>query len=222
MDIDEQPPGVEPVRTNAPIVLAVFAVLFALFFFRALPLQLDPVRTTNTAEQFDATRAMDRLAQILDGTPHPADSLELDATRERLIGEIRSLGYEPEIRTAPACRGSITGSAIRCATVSNILFRAGPQTGPTLILTAHYDSVEASQGFGDDGIGVAVWLEVARILKQNPPDRPVDFLLTDGEEIALLGAQAFVADNAYGIDVGRIINLEARGVRGPAMMFETS
>jgi hypothetical protein len=222
MDIDDQAPGVEPARTNAPVALAVFAVLFALFFFRALPLQLDPVRTTNAAEQFDTTRAMERIARVLDGTPHPVDSAPLDATRERLLGEIRSLGYEPELHTAPACRGSITGSAIRCATVSNIIFRAGPQAGPALILTAHYDSVEASPGFGDDGIGLAVWLEVAHHLKQNPPDRPVVFLITDGEEVALLGAQAFVNAKAYGIEVGRIINLEARGVRGPAMMFETS
>ncbi|RYY98313.1 MAG: M28 family peptidase, partial [Alphaproteobacteria bacterium] len=53
-------------------------------------------------------------------------------------------------------------------------------------------------------------------------NRPVLFLLTDGEETALLGAQAFVdSKEKYGVEVGRIINLEARGVRGPAMMFET-
>jgi hypothetical protein len=222
MTADEHATGPKAMRSDAPRVLIVFAILFALFFFRALPLELDATRAANTPEQFDATRAMERLARVLDGTPHPVDSPELDATRARLLAEIRSLGYEPEIHVAPACRGSITGSAIRCATVSNIVFRAGPQTGPALVLTAHYDSVEASPGFGDDGIGVAVWLEVAHYLKQNPPDRPVVFLITDGEEIALLGAQAFVNASAHNIDVGRIINLEARGVRGPAMMFETS
>src|SRR5690606_1661674 len=120
-----------------------------------------------------------------------------------------------------ACRGSISGSSVRCAFVQNVFFKAGPSEGPALVLTAHYDSVEASPGFGDDGIGVAVWLEVAHHLKQNPPDRPVLFLLTDGEEAALLGAQAFVdSKEKYGVEVGRIINLEARGVSGPAAMFE--
>ncbi len=218
----DQAQRVELKRTSALVALAVFAAILALFFFRALPLQLDPVRSSNTVEQFDTGRAMERIARVLDGAPHPVDSNELDGIRERLLAEIRSLGYEPEVFTAPACRGSITGSAIRCASTSNIVFRAGQQTGPALLLTAHCDSVEASPGFGDDGIGVAVWLEVAHHLKQDPPDRPVVFLITDGEEVALLGAQAFVAADAYGIDVGRIINLEARGVRGPAMMFETS
>src|SRR5690606_24112488 len=176
----------------------------------------------NSATQFDTARAIDRLTRVLDGSPHTVDSAELDATRERLLAEIRSLGYTPSVHTAPACRGSISGSVIRCAAVSNIVFRTGPETGPALVLTSHYDSVEASPGFGDAGIGLAVWLEVAHHLKQQPPTRPVVFLFTDGEETALLGAQAFVDAQAYGIDVGRIINLEARGVRGPALMFETS
>ncbi len=197
-------------------------MLFVAFFFRALPLTLDPVRTTNTAEQFDTTRALDRLGRVLDGTPHAVDSAALDETRARLLEEIRTLGYTPELRASNVCQ-SLSGTAARCAFVQNVFFTAGPQDGrPALLLTAHYDSVEASPGFGDDGIGLAVWLEVAHHLKQNPPAQPVVFLLTDGEETGLLGAQAFV-NNAkdYPFTVGRIINLEARGVRGAAMMFET-
>ena len=211
-----------PVRAAAPWALAVFAVLFALFFFRDAPLTLDPMRTTNAPDQFDTTRAIERLARVLDGTPHAVDSDALDQTRSRLLREIASLGYQPQVIAQNACRGSISGSSVRCAFVQNVFFTAGSGDGPALVLTAHYDSVEASPGFGDDGIGVAVWLEVAHHLKQNPPTRPVLFLLTDGEEAALLGAQAFVdSKEKYGIEVGRIINLEARGVRGPAMMFET-
>ncbi len=53
--------------------------------------------------------------------------------------------------------------------MQNIYLLGRSGNGPALVLTAHYDSVEASPGFGDDGIGVAVWLEVALMLKQNPP-----------------------------------------------------
>jgi hypothetical protein len=202
------------------------ALLFVAFFFRALPLQLDPVRTHNTAAQFDTERAIGRLASILDGKPHPVDSAALESTRERLLDEIKSLGYTPEVHDETGCGGSITGSVIRCARVQNIVFTAGPPdndaNGPALVLTAHYDSVEASPGAGDDGVGVAVWLEVASHFRETPPAKPVLFLLTDGEEAALLGAHAFVDNKAYGHKIGRIINLEARGNRGPAMMFETS
>lgn len=208
-------------RTAAPWALVVFAVLLALFIVRAAPLALDPVRNANTADQFDTARAMDRLARVLDGTPHPVDSAALDETRARLMQEIRSLGYSPELRAANVCQ-NLSGVSARCAFVQNIFFMAGPAEGPALVLAAHYDSVEASPGFADDGIGLAVWLEVAHHLKQTPPSRPVVFLLTDGEEAGLLGAQAFVNNQAdYPFTIGRIINLEARGVRGPAMMFET-
>jgi hypothetical protein len=221
----------QPTATEAParkplgaawIALIVFAILFVAYFFRGLPLQLDPVRASNTAEQFDTTRALDRLSRVLDGTPHPNDSAALDETRARLIAEIERLGYTPTVHDDIACRGNGSGSLNRCGRVQNITFGTGSGSGPALLLTAHYDSVEASPGFGDDGIGLAVWLEVAHHLKQNPPTRPVLFLITDGEEAGLLGAGAFVDKQGYGAQVGRIINLEARGVRGPAMMFETS
>ena len=100
-------------KTAAPWALGVFAVLFVLFFFRALPLELDPVRTTNTPDQFDAERAISRLSNILDGTPHPVDSASLDETRARLMQEIRSLGYSPELRAANVCQalsGGVTGN----------------------------------------------------------------------------------------------------------------
>ena len=199
----------------------MFAVLLLLFFFRAAPLELDSVRQTNAPDQFDTQRATERLGRVLDGTPHPVDSSALDETRARLLQEIRTLGYSPELRAHNVCQ-SMSGTAARCAFVQNVFFNAGPSEGPALVLSAHYDSVDASPGFGDDGIGLAVWLEVAHHLKQQQPSQRVVFLLTDGEETGLLGAQAFV-DNLddYPFTVGRIINLEARGVRGPAMMFET-
>lgn len=199
----------------------MFAVLLLLFFLRAAPLELDSVRQTNAPDQFDTQRAIERLGRVLDGTPHPVDSSALDETRARLLQEIRTLGYSPELRAHNVCQ-SMSGTAARCAFVQNVFFTTGPGEGPALVLSAHYDSVDASPGFGDDGIGLAVWLEVAHHLKQQAPSQRVVFLLTDGEETGLLGAQAFV-DNLddYPFTVGRIINLEARGVRGPAMMFET-
>ncbi|MDZ4760543.1 MAG: M28 family peptidase [Alphaproteobacteria bacterium] len=211
--------------------LAVFSALFLAFLLRAAPLGLDPVRATPRHGEFDTARAIERLSRILgDGAPHPVDSDALDLMRERLLREIQALGYEARLDDATACRALNSGAAMRCARVRNIAFDAGPGPSmvagrpkpPTLVLTAHYDSVDASPGAADDGIGIAVWLEVAHLLKQTPPSRPVLFLFTDGEETALLGAQLFSDQPRHGELIGTFINLEARGVRGPAMMFETS
>ncbi len=50
----------------------------------------------------------------------------------------------------------------------------------------------------------------------------VIFLLTDGEELGLLGAAAFVNEHPWAKDVGVALNFEARGTGGPVRMFETS
>jgi hypothetical protein len=58
-------------------------------------------------------------------------------------------------------------------------------------------------------------------LKDRPLDRPVILLFNEGEELGLVGARAFLAD-PLSRNVGSLVNLEARGVRGPANMFETN
>ena len=114
---------------------------------------------------------------------------------------------------APQCL-PVASRARRCAAPSCRTSSSRParDEGPALVLTAHYDSVEASPGFGDDGIGVAVWLEVAHLLKQQPPTQPVVFLLTDGEETGLLGAQAFV-DNRGRLSLQGRPHHQSRGAR---------
>ena len=53
------------------------------------------------------------VANSSDGKPHPADSDALDATRARLLQEITSLGYQPELHDEQACRSNNAGSLTR-------------------------------------------------------------------------------------------------------------
>lgn len=45
---------------------------------------------------------------------------------------------------------------------------AGPDTGPLIVVGAHYDSPEASPGADDNGTGIAVLLEIVRALNREP------------------------------------------------------
>lgn len=201
--------------------LAVCAILFLVFLLRGALNELPPVRTNAAEGAFDTTGAVERLARVLgDESPHPVDTAENDAVRERILAEVTGMGYAPRVMDDWSCNAG--GARMICARVRNILFEAGPSSGPALVLAAHYDSVFAAPGAGDAGIAMAVWLDVARLLRDAPPQRRVVFLITDGEEAGLLGARAFVDQKFYGVEVDRVINLEARGVRGPALMFETS
>lgn len=202
---------------------ALLTTLFLAIMFAGVALTPDAVRTHNASDQFDVRASRERLTRILgDGAPHPVDSAAQEIVRESLLREISALGFTPEVRDAFACRPQPRGPLIDCARVRNIIFSVGPATGPAILAAAHYDSVAASPGASDDGIGLSVWLEIARMLAKETLSRRVIFLFSDGEEPALLGAHSFATDDPLMNSVESLVNLEARGSRGPAIFFESN
>lgn len=216
-------PEARPRQAPWGLLLVIVAVLGVLLLKDAV-LAPPELRTENSPGQFDAVRAFDRLAEVLgDESPHPVDSAANDLVRERLVAVIRRLGYQPEVRDATSCRSSAERGFAVCARVRNVVFAVPDASGVidnAIMMAAHYDSVPAAAGANDDGLGVAVLLELAHLLEQ-PPNRPVVFLFTDGEELGLLGAQAFVRDDPLADAISEVINVEARGALGPVFMFET-
>ena len=201
----------------------LIAAILAALFLKGFALELPAVRAVNAPGEFDTARALARLARILgDERPHPVDTEANDAVRARLVAEIEAMGFAPEVRDDFTCRSAPGRARIHCARVRNVVFRAGPPGSDAVMIASHYDSVPAGPGAGDDGVGVAASLEIASLLARSPPERPVIFLITDGEEAWLLGAHSFVATDPLAREVDAVINMEARGVRGPAQMFQTS
>lgn len=209
-------------RPPIQFILGLLALLVA-FCFKGVVTAPPSISETLSATGFDTKVAIGRLARILgDERPHPVDSPANDLVRERILSEIKTLGYTPEVRDDFACRGSKRFGGMSCARVRNILFRAGPSGGSAALIAAHYDSVPAGPGASDDGAGVAATLEIAARLAGRKLTKPVIFLLTDGEEVGLLGASSFVRKDPWAKDVTFAINMEARGTGGPAIMFQTS
>ncbi len=66
---------------------------------------------------------------------------------------------------------------------------------PVTLVAAHYDTVPSSPGADDNGSGLAVLLECARLLTVRAPESRVGFVCFNAEEDGLLGSQDFV-DNA--------------------------
>jgi hypothetical protein len=217
-----------PAMTDAPRFgslrsLGLLAAFFLAVMFADLALEPDPVRANPAADQFDARAARERLVRILgDETPHPVDNAAQDHVRGALLQEISALGFTPEVRDTFTCRAQPRGPLIDCARVRNIVFSIGPAEGPAILAAAHYDSVPAAPGASDDGLGLSVWLEVARMLSKERLQRRVAFLFSDGEEPALLGAYAFAEADPLMASVESLVNLEARGSRGPAVFFESN
>jgi MFS family permease len=166
----------------------------------------------------------DRALIFLNGIarePHPIGSAEHDRVRDLIVAWLTKLGAAPEIQrtTGVTPRYQVAG------TVENIVARLKGTSGvaDAVALVAHYDSVPAGPGAGDDGAGVAALLETLRALRTGPPLRnDILFVITDGEEDGLLGASAFIAENPAAKDVRVVVNFEARGNAGASQMFETS
>ena len=206
-----------------PLLLIVLAALMLAFAAKDLLIRppSPPAQTSST--DFDTARAAARLARILgDQRPHPVDSEANDAVRARLIAELRALGLAPQVRLAMDCNGTPKSRVVSCSLARNVIASIGPPQGRRLLLNSHYDSTPTGPGAADDGIGVAAMLEVAAVLRAAPPARPVTLLFNEGEEYGLNGARAFVEGDPLAREVDTLINVESRGVSGPALMFETS
>ena len=172
--------------------------------------------------EFSSTRARDYLKAIA-AKPHPIGSPAHAEVRDYIVAELAKLGLQPQVQKTTAVK-TRSGSTHRAATVQNIVAKLGGTANTrAVLLVAHYDAAPHSLGASDDGAAIASLLETLRALKANAPlKNDVIFLATDGEEIGLLGASAFVQQHPWAKDVGVVLNFEARGDHGPSIMFQTS
>ena len=176
--------------------------------------------------EFSAARAFQQVRTIA-AEPHVAGSAANDRVREHLLGTLRGLGLTPTVQDTVAVQGSRLSSSaggIGLARVRNVVaVIPGVASTGRVFLVAHYDSVQSGPGANDDGAGTSAILEAARALTTGPRLRnDVVLVLTDAEEACLCGAKAFVDQHPLARDGGVVLNLEARGSRGPAITFETS
>lgn len=175
-----------------------------------------------SATEFSAERA-DAILKILvgDGIPHPAGSEHIKIVRQRIVELLEEWGYDA-VKQETQHRLLRKADAEQIPLVNVMARLPGRESGPATMLASHYDA-RTGPGASDDGVGTAALLEIARMMKSSPQQRnDVIFLITDGEEKGLLGADKFVEQHPWAKDVGVVINLEARGTTGPSLMFETS
>jgi hypothetical protein len=174
---------------------------------------------------FSAARAEQALARILGPEiPHPVSSDENANVRARIVKELSALHVPAFVLRSFACHAVHGYGVLTCATVNDIIAVVKPGRGKAIVLLAHYDSVPAGPGTADDESGVATVIETVRALQVRGLEsrHPILAVLTDGEEAGLLGAAAFLHEPTLKARVGAVVNVEARGNRGPSLLFQTS
>ncbi|HVQ39995.1 MAG TPA: M20/M25/M40 family metallo-hydrolase [Pyrinomonadaceae bacterium] len=186
-----------------------------------------PLTSAGALTEFSRERALQHLRQFAT-EPHPVNSAAHDRVRDYISDQLVRQGLQPEIQTAEVESHKFdweTMTSLGKVRVQNIVaVMKGTNPGSkAVMLSAHYDSVPQSPGVNDDGAGVVTLLEtVAAVKAGGSLKNDLILLFTDGEELGLLGAQAFAKENPLAKNVGVVLNFEARGSCGPVFMFETS
>jgi len=197
------------------ILLSVY-----LSFKSQLPFKITKADAPKT--EFSTERALVQLKEI-SKLPHYVGSADHARVRNYIKSELEKLGLQVEIQEQVIFKKK-WGAGIKA---QNIIAKIkGKGNGKALLLLSHYDSAaNASFGASDDGTGVATILEGLRafLAKNTQVENDIIILISDAEEIGLLGASAFVEHHPWAKDVGLVINFEARGTSGTSyMLIETN
>jgi hypothetical protein len=200
--------GVAP--RSAWLSLAALALVVAVSVVVSRPPSARPA--SGDPAQFSAERAMAIVRELAHGPRLPGSPAHARGV-EALIDHLRALDLPVELLQGERNGWPLTDLVVQVP---------GPRRGGgELLLMAHHDSVASGPGAGDDLAGVAALLEVLRALLTDPEGPgPVTLLLTDGEELGLLGARMFLEDHPRAGDVAAVLNVEGRGCGGPSTLFE--
>jgi hypothetical protein len=198
-------------------------IVFLLSVLLGVSVLFTPAPSKGPDTEFSAYRAAEHI-KVISESPHTInDQAELQKIREYLKSQLEALGASVELK-------QYTVEGYQITNVYGTL--KGSSGDGALLLVAHYDSnpgvgvgeTPGSHGASDDAYGVSVILECLRAVKaMGEAENTIYVAFTDGEETDMLGAQAASGDALFaGNNAKAVMNIESRGLRGPAIMFETS
>lgn len=171
--------------SSAVLALILAAALF--FFYKK-----EKTPATLTLPPFSSENAFALLERQCEFGPRVPNTAAHDSCRVFLVKELRKYADAVVEQTFTHTTPRLTGEL----KLSNIVASFKPQDGQRVLLGAHWDTrpwadAEADSskhhlpvlGANDGASGVAILLEIARVLKSNPPPVGVDIILFDGEDL---------------------------------------
>lgn len=217
-----------------PIVLAVAVIASALLAYGLFTL---PSPKDVTWEGFSAERVVNDIEVISKEHHSVAHPEERAKVREYLVERLEGLGADTvQIFRYDSLVGPQNKHVVYTFDAYDVLAEFPPLQASLdttyMMFVAHYDSRYSqpvlkdtvwSYGAADDGYGVGVTLEtVSQALKfRDQWKQGVKVLFTDAEEVGMMGMKAIWENDRQVFDnVGFMINIEARGPWGPALLFE--
>lgn len=218
-----------------PFILLIAVVASA---FLAYGLWTMPKPQSADYEGFSSARVVEDIKVISQKHHSVAHPQEREEVRNYLAERLKGLGADTVmLMRYDSLRGPQNKHVEYTFDATNIVAEFAPvvtaSASPTwLMLVAHYDSRYSqpmpkdtvwSYGAADDGYGLGVILESVSLALKNRQDwkQGVKVLFTDAEEVGMMGiAAAWETDKEIFDNVGLVLNVEARGPWGPALLFE--
>lgn len=164
-------PRIVSVGMKRMLLLAIVAVVLVavLLLFLAQPVK---VRTRTPEQTADEARLRATVEELVALAPRDAEHpRNLERAAAMIEARLREAGAVVERQPYDAG-----------VPVANVIGRFGPQEGERVVLGAHYDAWGGLPGADDNASGVAVLLEVARMLGERPPGTRVDVVAYTLEE----------------------------------------
>jgi len=156
------------------------------------------------------------LAGAIGARPH--GSAAAIRARDYIARQLRAQGFDVRVQDTD----SVDARRGLTARVRNVIACRDGRIDAALALVSHYDSRPGAPGARDDAFGVAVSLDAARQLAAADLRHSLCVLVTDAEELGLMGARALVTDAEVAHRVVAFLNFEATGGAGPALLFEAT
>ncbi len=149
-----------------------------------------------TLPAFDGQKAWDLVdEQVAFGSRVPGTAAHVE-TREWILDQLRDWGAQVTLRPF-MLRNPLTGDSVSCV---NLVASFRESEKERIFVGAHWDSrayadrdpdparrKDPVPGANDGASGVAVLLELARLMSETPPPLGVDLLFFDGEDQGLYG-----------------------------------
>ena len=217
-----------------PIILTLAVILAGLL---AYGLWTQPAPKPIDYEDFSAERVVNDIEVISKEHHSVAHPEERAKVREYLVERLEGLGADTvQIFRYDSLVGPQNKHVVYTFDAYDVLAEFPPLQASDdttyMMFVAHYDSRYSqpvlkdtvwSYGAADDGYGVGVTLEtVSQALKfRDQWKQGIKVLFTDAEEVGMMGMKAIWENDRQVFDnVGFMINIEARGPWGPALLFE--
>ena len=167
--------------------------------------------------RFDGNRAFEILRKQCEFGPRPPGSDAHSKTKDYLFSELKK--YAETVTLQPFTSVIDTDSTPpqrKTLYMNNIIAEFGSSHSETLLLAAHWDTRPCADKDTDidkqrepilcanDGAsGVAVLIEIAKILKKVPPSQRIIIILFDGEDYGKTSEQMFLGSRYFAKNMGK-------------------